>query len=72
MSIHLLANDTACVGDTSTIPTREPCRFQVGLFECEVPAGNVTFTIEPGSAHPLGTKTYAEGVDFSLFFGIGN
>ena len=27
----------------------------------------MTFTIEPGSAHPLGTKTSADGVNFSLF-----
>ena len=26
-----------------------------------------TFEIEPGSAHPLGTTTYADGVNFSLF-----
>ena len=25
------------------------------------------FTFEPGSAHPLGTTTYADGVNFSLF-----
>jgi glycogen operon protein len=27
----------------------------------------VTFTIEPGSAHPFGTTTYPDGVNFSLF-----
>ena len=43
-------------------------RFQVGLLECEVPAGTaVTFSIEPGSAHPFGTTTYPDGVNFSLF-----
>ena len=26
-----------------------------------------TFEIEPGSAHPLGTTTYADGVNFALF-----
>ena len=32
-----------------------------------MPFGHVTFTIEPGSAHPLGAKTSADGVNFSLF-----
>jgi glycogen operon protein len=32
-----------------------------------MPFGHVTFTIEPGSAHPLGTNTSADGVNFSLF-----
>jgi glycogen operon protein len=27
----------------------------------------VTFSLEPGSAHPLGTTTYPDGVNFSLF-----
>ena len=27
----------------------------------------VTFDTEPGSAHPLGTTTYADGVNFSIF-----
>jgi hypothetical protein len=25
----------------------------------------LTFTFEPGSAHPLGTKVYRDGVNFS-------
>jgi len=27
----------------------------------------LNFTVEPGSAHPLGTTVYADGVNFSLF-----
>ena len=28
-----------------------------------------TFETEPGSAHPLGTTSYGDGVNFSLFSG---